>query len=54
MTKYKWDRKVDPRGLTEAILMIWKKTVRSETFDEVGGEQSFKNFINNRSKNNMS
>ena len=38
--------------LTEAIVVIWKKIVRFEIFDEVGVEQSFKNLSNSRSESN--
>ena len=38
--------------LTEAILMIRKKTVRFETFDEVGVKQSFENLSNSQSESN--
>ena len=38
--------------LTEAILVIRKKVVRFEMFDEVGVKQSFENLSNSRSESN--
>ena len=38
--------------LTEAILLIGKKIVRFEMFDEVGVKQSFENLSNSRSESN--
>ena len=38
--------------LTEAILVIGKKIVRFEMFDEVGVKQSFENLSNTRSESN--
>ena len=36
----------------EAILVIWKKNVRFEMFDEVGVKQSFENLSNSQSESN--
>ena len=38
--------------LTKAILVIGKKTVRFEMFDEVGVKQSFENLSNSQSESN--
>ena len=38
--------------LTEAILVIGKKIVRFEMFDEVGVKQSFENLSNSQSESN--
>ena len=38
--------------LTDTILVIWKKIVRFEMFDEVGVKQSFENLSNSRSESN--
>ena len=38
--------------LMEAILVIRKKNVRFEMFDEVGVKQSFENFSNSQSESN--
>ena len=38
--------------LTEAILVIWKKLVRFEVFDEVGVKQNLKNLSNSWSESN--
>ena len=46
-------KKIPSRScLTEAILVIRKKIVRFEMFDEVGVKQSFENLDNSRSESN--
>ena len=49
----KMGKKIPCRSyLTEAILVIGKKIVRFEMFDEVRVEQSFENLSNSRSESN--